>query len=299
MSPSDICTQINNCVLDLQASQSQTYEVPLKKLARLLSSPELEPANATLIKNANLEDFLEKSESTGGSFTGSHRLAWPEDDKLKLGLTILLIQKLAADPNYAINFGYHFFSTGSRKMISGFHAFVAQVIIPFARDYKTHIKTSSASLTKSIIPSNRVFIVHGHDDGAKHMLARFLDRLGLESIVLQEQPDRGRTIIEKFEQSAEVGYAVVLLTPDDVGGSVKADASSARARQNVIFELGYFAGKLGRGRVCLLRKGDVEIPSDLFGVVYTELDPHEGWQKRLVMEMKEAGLDFDASKLFS
>jgi predicted nucleotide-binding protein len=299
MSSSDIFTQINNCVLDLQSSQSQTYEAPLKKLARLLSSSELDPVNAALTKTADLEAFLAESERTGGSFAGSHRLAWPDDDNLKLGLTLLLIQKLAADQNYALNFAHHFFSNGSKKMISGFHGLVAQLIIPFARDYKSHVKMSNASITKSIVPSNRVFIVHGHDDGAKHMLARFLDRLGLESIVLQEQPDRGRTIIEKFEQSSEVGYAVVLLTPDDVGGAVKADAPSARARQNVIFELGYFAGKLGRGRVCLLRKGDVEIPSDLFGVVYTELDPHEGWQKRLVMEMKEAGLDFDASKLFS
>ncbi|MBM5456398.1 nucleotide-binding protein [Pseudomonas sp. P66] len=299
MSSSDIFTQINNCVLDLQSSQHQTYAVPLKKLARLLSSPELESVNANLTQNADLEAFLSESEATGGSFAGSHRLAWPDDDELKLGLTILLIQKLSTDPNYALNFGYHFFSNGSKKMISGLHAFVAQVIIPFARDYKSHVKISNAALVRSIVRSNKVFIVHGHDDGAKHMLARFIDRLGLESIILQEQPDRGRTIIEKFEQSAEVGYAVVLLTPDDVGGAVKADAPSARARQNVIFELGYFAGKLGRGRVCLLRKGNVEIPSDLFGVVYTELDSHEGWQKRLVMEMKEAGLDFDASRLFS
>lgn len=298
MSSSDIFTQINNCVLDLQSSQHQTYAVPLKKLARLLSSSELAPVNTALTRNADLEAFLVESEATGGNFSGSHRLAWPDDDELKLGLTILLIQKLSVDPNYALNFGYHFFSNGSKKMISGFHAFVAQVIIPFARDYKSHVKISNAALTKSIVRSNKVFIVHGHDDGAKHMLARFIERLGLESIILQEQPDRGRTIIEKFEQSAEVGYAVVLLTPDDVGGAVKADAPSARARQNVIFELGYFAGKLGRGRVCLLKKGDVEIPSDLFGVVYTELDPHEGWQKRLVMEMKEAGLDFDASRLF-
>jgi predicted nucleotide-binding protein len=99
-------------------------------------------------------------------------------------------------------------------------------------------------------------------------------------------------------QSAEVGFAVILLTPDDVGSSIKADTPSARARQNVIFELGYFTGKLGRGRVCLLRKGDVEIPSDLFGVIYTEMDPTEGWKARLVREMKEAGLDFDASRFW-
>lgn len=299
MNSPDIFTQINSCILDLQNSQQQTFEVPLKRLGRVLASPELETVNRKLTTKADLEGFLSDSAETGGSFAGSHSLAWPDDDSTRLGLTILLIQKLAADPNYALNFGYHYFSTGSRKMIAGLHAFVSQVLIPFARDYKAHIKIGGAAPSKPLTPSNKVFIVHGHDDGARHMLARFLDRIGLESIVLQEQPDRGRTIIEKFEQAAEVGYAVVLLTPDDVGSAVKADSPSARARQNVIFELGYFAGKLGRGRVCLLRKGDVEIPSDLFGVVYTELDPHDGWQMRLVREMKEAGLDFDASKLYS
>ncbi|WP_247618065.1 TIR domain-containing protein, partial [Pseudomonas syringae] len=75
------------------------------------------------------------------------------------------------------------------------------------------------------------------------------------SASLKEQPDRGRTIIEKFEQTSDVGYAVVLLTPDDIVSAVQVNMPSARARQNVIFELGYFAGKLGRGRVCLLKKG--------------------------------------------
>lgn len=299
MNSSDIFTQINSCILDLQNSQQQTFEVPLKRLGRLLASPELESINSKLTRHADLEQFLSDSEETGGSFAGSHSLAWPDDDSTRLGLTILLIQKLAADPNYALNFGYHYFTTGSRKIISGFHAFVSQVLIPFARDYKAHIKMGEAAPKAVLMPSNKVFIVHGHDDTARHMLARFLDRLGLESIVLHEQPDKGRTIIEKFEQSAEVGYAVVLLTPDDIGSTAKSDIPSARARQNVIFELGYFAGKLGRGRVCLLKKGNIEIPSDLFGVVYTELDPHDGWQMRLVREMKEAGLEFDATKLYS
>lgn len=147
--------------------------------------------------------------------------------------------------------------------------------------------------------SNRVFVVHGHDEAALHGLARFLEKLGLEAIVLREQPDQGRTIIEKFEASAaEVGFAVVLLTPDDLGGSVKSEASDPRARQNVVFELGYFAGKLGRGRVCLLRKGQVEIPSDLYGVIYTDMDSADGWQTKLVRELKAAKLEFDANRLW-
>ncbi|MCB8884023.1 nucleotide-binding protein [Acidisoma cellulosilytica] len=147
---------------------------------------------------------------------------------------------------------------------------------------------------------NKVFVVHGHDEGAKHGVARFLEKLGLEAIILGEQPDRGRTIIEKFEDHAgDVGFAVVLLTPDDVGQSKTVATGQERARQNVVFELGYFVGKLGRGRACLLRKGAVEIPSDLAGVIYTEMDDHNGWQSKLVQELKAAKMEFDANRLWT
>ncbi|PWC26771.1 hypothetical protein CR165_21405 [Pseudoroseomonas aestuarii] len=146
-------------------------------------------------------------------------------------------------------------------------------------------------------PSRKVFVVHGHDEAALQSVARYLEKLGLEAIILREQPDQGLTIIEKFEGcAAEVGFAVVLLTPDDIGGSTMGPQQASRARQNVIFELGYFAGKLGRGRACLLRKGDVEIPSDLYGVIYTDLDIAEGWKMKLVRELKAAKLDFDANR---
>jgi predicted nucleotide-binding protein len=101
----------------------------------------------------------------------------------------------------------------------------------------------------------RVFIVHGHASEAKESLARFLERVGLEPIILHEQPNSGRTIIEKFEVYADVGFAVVLLTPDDVGAPKDAPTElKPRARQNVIAELGYFYGKLSRHRVCALYK---------------------------------------------
>ena len=143
-----------------------------------------------------------------------------------------------------------------------------------------------------------IFVVHGHDEGALQAMARFLGTIGLEAIVLREQPDQGRTIIEKFEACAsEVGFAVALLTPDDLGGPVAASEQVARARQNVIFELGYFVGRLGRGRACLLRKGDIEIPSDLFGVIYTDFDhPAEGWKVKLARELTAAGFKLDADK---
>lgn len=103
----------------------------------------------------------------------------------------------------------------------------------------------------------KVFVVHGHDNEAKEGVARFLYKLGLEPIILHEQASAGRTVIEKFETySHGVAFAVVLLTPDDLGAAA-ADVSNlrSRARQNVIMELGYFIGKLGRMRVCACTKG--------------------------------------------
>ena len=146
---------------------------------------------------------------------------------------------------------------------------------------------------------NDVFIVHGHDEAAKHAIAGFVRRLGLNPIILDEQANRGQTIIEKFEENAnEVGFAIVLLTPDDVGAPKDRQAElKPRARQNVVLELGYFMGKLGRERVCPLLKDEVEKPSDIDGLVYVPMDNFNGWQLKLAKEMKQAGLPVDSEKL--
>ena len=131
---------------------------------------------------------------------------------------------------------------------------------------------------------NDVFIVHGRDDGAKDGVARFVTDLELKPIILQEQPDRGNTVIEKLERcSSNVGYAIALVTPDDIGTlkDKEDDELNDRARQNVVFELGYFMGKLGRDRVCLLLKDKVELPSDIGGIVYIPMDPNDGWKAKL------------------
>ena len=231
---------------------------------------------------------------------GTSKFAWPPDQKQTLGLTLILIDKLAADSKFAISIGYTFFYSGNNNIIGRIHSLTGQIIIPFVRDYKTYVLSHGNVEPKLIVPtSNKVFIVHGHDEAALQGLARFVERLGLEAIVLKEQPDQGRTIIEKFEDAArDVGFAVVLLTPDDLGGSVKLPEQQNRARQNVIFELGFFAGRLGRGRVCLLSKGHVEIPSDLSGVIYRDMDLAQGWKTRLVGELKAAKLQFDPDRLW-
>ncbi len=147
--------------------------------------------------------------------------------------------------------------------------------------------------------SQKVFIVHRHDEGAKEAVARFVERLALDAVILDEQSSEGLTIIEKFEKYAgSADFAIVLITPDDVGASIKKKNDlKLRSRQNVIFELGYFFHALGRRGVCALYKEGVELPSDIYGVVYVLMDKFDAWQLTLAREMRQAGLSFDANKL--
>ena len=152
------------------------------------------------------------------------------------------------------------------------------------------VKGGEAASSKP--PGNKVFVVHGHDEEALTGVKGFLDNAGLESIVLRDEPNRGQTIIEKFlEYSEEVGFAIVLLTPDDIGGdsSDSYEELRPRARQNVIFELGFFIGKLGRKRVCALFRQGVEIPSDYKGVLFVEFDERGKWREEMIREMRGAG----------
>ena len=142
----------------------------------------------------------------------------------------------------------------------------------------------------------KVFVVHGHDEAAKEKIASLLGKLKLEPVILHQKADQGKTVIEKFEQHADVDFAVVILTPDDVGGSSK-DQLKPRARQNVILEQGFFLGKLGRSKVRALYKGDVEIPSDYAGVLYILMDEAGAWETKLAKELKAAGIEVDLNLL--
>ncbi len=140
-----------------------------------------------------------------------------------------------------------------------------------------------------------IFVVHGHDGEAKQEVARFIEKAELSPIILHEQASGGSTVIEKLEKHSDVGFAVVLLTPDDEGRSQGGELKP-RARQNVIGELFYFLGKLGRDRVCALKKGELEFPSDIAGVLYIDLDPAGGWKMDLLREWKAAGYVVDWEK---
>lgn len=151
-------------------------------------------------------------------------------------------------------------------------------------------------------PSKRIFIVHGHDEEMKQAVARIITKLGLEPVILHEQPNRGRTIIEKFSDYSNVSFAVILLSPDDIAypkGNAKQKRS--RARQNVILELGYFVGKLGRENVFVLHREakDFEIPSDYSGILFTLYSPTSRWEFDLVRELKACKYLVSADMLFA
>jgi hypothetical protein len=181
----------------------------------------------------------------------------------------------------------------ARNIQRGLKVFLnARPVVPLLRD------------TPGVVPpkpknTKKVFIVHGRDSALKNAVAHLISRLGLEPIVLHEQPNKGRTIIEKFFDHSDVGFAVVLLTPDDKGGlaSDSPDKHKFRARQNVIMELGFFLGRLGRERVAAIHDGGVEVPSDYSGVLFLPYDDAGLWQYSLAKEVRSAGIPVDLNNL--
>jgi len=149
--------------------------------------------------------------------------------------------------------------------------------------------------------SNKIFIVHGHDEEMKQAVARIVEKIGLVPIILHEQPNKGRTIIEKFEDYADVNFAMVLFSPDDIAypKSKSPEDKRFRARQNVIFELGFFVGKLERKHVFILfrEEENFEIPSDYLNICYTPYDNKGKWQYDLIKELKSCNYNVDANKL--
>ncbi|WP_208511957.1 nucleotide-binding protein [Variovorax paradoxus] len=294
----DIFTQINNAVLDLQAAQVQNYERPLGQLARLLRNESLSEANKELTFGADLEAFLKASDNEARGL-GGHKLLWPSDHREALGLAFLLIEKLATEPGSVLSFAHTYYDSGP-KTAANLNSLTRQLIIPFARDYKDYV-LSRGVVQPAIIrdPNNKIFIVHGHDGEARETVARFVEKIDLVPIILHEQANMGRTVIEKVEANSDVGFAIVLLTPDDLGKAKDGTDLEPRARQNVLLELGYFLARLTRSRVCALKRGRVEIPSDFAGVVWQEMDAGGAWKTALGKELAAAGYRIDWNKIMA
>jgi len=297
MATADALEDLNNAILDLQQADYNTFERPVRKLAAALRDPDLVQINEELKAKANFDEFIANSDNNRGML-GSARLNWPLEKQLELGLTLHLIERAGSDPDWFERFANNWYHD-SGKIISGIRKATKAVLIPFARDYKSYIvnKVPTTSLKPSAPDKTKVFIVHGHDEGPRETVARFLEKLGLTPIILHEQASRGMTIPEKLVLHGNVGFAVVLLTPDDVGRAKNCLEEQPRARQNVILELGYFVGHLGRSKVCALLKGGIEMPSDYVGTVYIGWDSSGAWKMELAKELRAADYDIDFNNI--
>lgn len=142
---------------------------------------------------------------------------------------------------------------------------------------------------------DKVFIVHGRNWDARDDVEQLAWRIGLHPIIIMNQPNRGQTIIEKIEHNSDVSFAIVLYTDCDEGKAKDDETYRPRARQNVVFEHGYMAAKLGRDHVVALVEKGVETPGDLDGIVYISLSASD-WKNQLMRELDAAGLAFDWSR---
>ncbi|OAD46342.1 TIR domain-containing protein [Polaribacter atrinae] len=174
------------------------------------------------------------------------------------------------------------FDKQKKKIIS---ALTSCLRIKSTKNTVNHIPTPELDLSK-------VFIVHGHDELLKNEVARFIEKLKLEAIILHEKASSGKTIIEKIEEYSNVGFGIVLYTGCDIGAKNEENPTlQNRARQNVVFEHGFLISKIGRRNVCALVKGDIEKPNDISGVVY--VSTQEEWRLSISKELKNSGYNID------
>lgn len=244
-----------------------------------------------------LRDFINGKKGTKREF-------WRTDGsgliRLELGTTMLILDAIYLREN---NREGYFWTEDLSELLKGISLLLSNPKFSqsMVQEKLPRENVPHEDLISQTNSNNQVFIVHGHNQGTLQTVARYIESLECKAIVLHEQPNLGRTIIEKFIESSKVGYAVVLLTADDRGGLVDLpfDQQKFRARQNVILELGFFMGKLGRERVCALCEENIEIPSDYSGVLYIAIDKIGAWKIQLAKELKHAGINIDTSKLLS
>lgn len=187
-----------------------------------------------------------------------------------------------------------FSSTTETDYIAACKKGLEKTILIF-NNYLEELKDDNAAGSEAVnYDFSKVFIVHGHDSTLKESVARLVDKQPkIDAIILSEQRNRGKTLIEKLEKHSDVGGAICLFSADDVGREKDEKRGKPRARQNVVFEAGYFMGKLGRDHIIIIADKAVELPSDLNGILYTD---KENWKHDVLAELEEMGYDIDFSK---
>ena len=260
-------------------------------------------SNLVFITYSNqVPDWVSWSKTSSGGVSGDQ---WspPKNETDHKSLTFALY-KLAAMEQFGPMSLYHSrsFDENINLFNTDFMSYLSDCINEIIAE-EERLKVAPAKEKFIADPqSNNVFIVHGRDELSKQMIARFIDKIGLKAVILHEQANRGtEPISEKLKRhSRQICAAVILLTPDDEGRlkptEGTAQSMSPRARQNVVFEMGYFIGCLGADRVFGLMKGGIEKPSDYDGI-YIDLDSNN-WKFELVRDFKSAGIAVDVNAVF-
>ena len=242
-------------------------------------------------------------------------VSWQIQNKCELGILFENARKLEAIYNIYTTDIPNIFEISTLFLVTSNHNYnrdfkgrvwkAIQSLERIAEDLPLYVRQSDNQFeiaAKYLDNKNRdIFIVHGRDNELKEMVARFLEKLELSPIVLHEQASAGRTIIEKFEDHAYARFAIILLTPDDVGclaPPASVQSLSPRARQNVVFEWGYFVAKLGRKNVCALTARGLEKPSDMDGILCIPANESSEWKLRLAQEMRAVGIEVDLNKAY-
>lgn len=217
----------------------------------------------------------------------------------KTKILIYNLYKIAGEEgNNYMNICYKLFQIGADLDTSNIYEF-NKAFFSYFQDVINEILNANPEIDNietGTIASKLTFIIHGHDDDFKREVQLLLSRAGVNNIVLHEQPDKGRSIIDKLiEESKPAIYAIALLSEDDT-----LDSGEKRARQNVIMEIGYFIGKIGKSRIRIILKGDnIEIPSDLQGILYERYDKQGSWKIKLLKEMLAVGIYVDLQSVIN
>jgi predicted nucleotide-binding protein len=166
-----------------------------------------------------------------------------------------------------------------------------------------HVQTSTPEPTRT---ARKVLLAHGRDERWKQAVEHLLEQAGTHELtILDERPEERARLFERDEeqQPAATRYAIVLLTADDIGAqrldSTEEPYFTPRARQEVVFEMGFLVAALSPGRVCVLYEEGVELPCELDGISHVRLDLAGTWQPKLLMKLRRAGFDYDMNRLVS